>query len=573
MKTFRILVAATALALASVHSSAQFTESALRQQTNPNVVQGLKANAAGDVKASTLYFEAAVKDDPTNAYAHYLLARALAKNKYDYDAYDRAADLFLRAAELAPKDYFLLSKAYAQIVKLVQDNRVADGVIADNQILDKLADACQHLEGRDAADGYCTLAEYYFIETRYNHNKQLTDQSGALVSKALSVWPFSSEAYNTEARRAINTGGTLWALQRASDIDGDRASRLNLMDAYLVSGDMNTAVSGYLDVYANGGSQTSSRAYGSLVYGKPEYFYAYLPDDDREKFYLLVDLMVRQRMVDEPDNENWPALLASLSKERSHKEEAVKYFEIAANLNHAFLLELSDAKNAAGDHQGALAALDSYLAEFPTSAYVYSTRAECRAECGFPVDSVLADLNRLVALSPVAYDFRKRAAFEETHGLHREAIADYFAALQQEPNDAYSILQRGEQFQILGEKELAEADFNAALRVFQKRYQPQHPETWALALARLGRVDEVEKQILPMNEASSIYENASRYYTLACVYSIARQPDKCLAALKKSLDYGFANFKQARTDYDLENIRSDARFESLLKQYEAKATD
>lgn len=576
MRMSRILAVAAAIALSATHCPAQFTEGALRQQANPNVIQGLKANYAGDIKASTIYFEAAVKEDPANAYAHYLLARSLAKSRSYVDC-ERALEILLRAADLAGKDYFLLSKIYAQMLMMAPRYYDYADAITDNNVPDKLADACEHLEGADAAKGYVALAEYNLQDRWHPEDRRLEGRVKELIKKALDVWPFSPEAYAVDARRSYYSNSSyriqdaVGALWKEHDLDGRVASDLNLVDYDLAAGHFDQAVSGYLDAYHDGGDAEKGRAFDGLIYGHAEWFGKDIPEEDEERFYMLVELMTRQRMADEPNYNDWPALLAALCENRSRYDEAVKYFEIAAGANHAFILELSNAQKKAGDIRAALATLNSYMAEFPGNSYAYSLRADLREQCGFPTDSVLADLNRLVALSPTVMNYKERAAFEASRGLHEEAIADYFAVLQQDDDDALTILQRGEQFQILGQKELAEADFNAAIRLSHRT------EIEVVALARLGKVEDAVNEAMRAVKWTENHRmgnedgRPSAYYTLACVYSIAQQPDKCLDALKKALKYGFSDFKQARTDYELEYIRTDSRFDSLLKEYEEKA--
>lgn len=65
--------------------------------------------------------------------------------------------------------------------------------------------------------------------------------------------------------------------------------------------------------------------------------------------------------------------------------------------------------------------------------------------------------------------------------------------------------------------------------------------------------------------------SANQQYNAACMYSRMQMPDEAMAALKKSLEYGFRNFHHFAWDDDLDNIRELPAFKALIDEYKEKA--
>lgn len=54
------------------------------------------------------------------------------------------------------------------------------------------------------------------------------------------------------------------------------------------------------------------------------------------------------------------------------------------------------------------------------------------------------------------------------------------------------------------------------------------------------------------------------FYNLACSYSLLNHIDLSLETLKKAIEYGYEDFDHLRQDEDLNNLRKDSRFETLM---------
>ena len=57
------------------------------------------------------------------------------------------------------------------------------------------------------------------------------------------------------------------------------------------------------------------------------------------------------------------------------------------------------------------------------------------------------------------------------------------------------------------------------------------------------------------------------HYNLACTYSLLQMKDSAIVSLDTSLKLGYQDFEHMLRDPDLEHVRTDARFISLLGRY------
>ena len=81
---------------------------------------------------------------------------------------------------------------------------------------------------------------------------------------------------------------------------------------------------------------------------------------------------------------------------------------------------------------------------------------------------------------------------------------------------------------------------------------------------RTGRYEDglkVDMELTRINPGESV-----AWYNLACSYALVGKQEKSLDALEKALRFGYRDVEWLRRDKDLEILRGDSRFESLLKK-------
>ncbi len=119
----------------------------------------------------------------------------------------------------------------------------------------------------------------------------------------------------------------------------------------------------------------------------------------------------------------------------------------------------------------------------------------------------------------------------------------------------------------LGRKAEAEAGYRRALHVVQQHLElnpddPRAATMCAVSLCRLGRLHE---GITWAERARSIDpEDAGVAYNVACLYALEGLEDPALDALQQALNAGFGDREWIAHDPDLESLRGNPRFQSLV---------
>ena len=94
---------------------------------------------------------------------------------------------------------------------------------------------------------------------------------------------------------------------------------------------------------------------------------------------------------------------------------------------------------------------------------------------------------------------------------------------------------------------------------------PRHAralEMLGQALTRIGRHSEALEADLKL--AGLRPKDPVAYYNLACSYSNLENLDAAFDALRRAFDLGYRDYRHLLRDPDLENVRRDRRFKSLL---------
>jgi Flp pilus assembly protein TadD len=63
-------------------------------------------------------------------------------------------------------------------------------------------------------------------------------------------------------------------------------------------------------------------------------------------------------------------------------------------------------------------------------------------------------------------------------------------------------------------------------------------------------------------------DDSLAHYNLACSFALTHQADEALASLRKAVELGYRDFKYMKQDRDLESIRKDPRFRTLIREYD-----
>jgi len=145
--------------------------------------------------------------------------------------------------------------------------------------------------------------------------------------------------------------------------------------------------------------------------------------------------------------------------------------------------------------------------------------------------------------------------FEEACKIRDDYEARYFAA------QTYSALSR---------KDQAEVAYRQSIKAVEKHLElnPDDARAVTMGAVSLCRTGDRKRGLEWAERALAIdVEDAGIIYNVACLFSLEGQKDRALESLEKALAAGFANREWLDKDPDLDPIRKEPKFQSLLEQY------
>ncbi len=164
-----------------------------------------------------------------------------------------------------------------------------------------------------------------------------------------------------------------------------------------------------------------------------------------------------------------------------------------------------------------------------------------------------------------AYYFYARTSFQS--GNLAKAAELYEQASKLNPDDYQAVSLLVTVYHGLGRPVEAEATERRALQLIEKHVDshPDDPRALYLGAGINVRLGDHEKGYDWARRALAIDpEEASILYNVACVYSLLGRTEDALTCLKKMMEHGDFYKNWAAKDSDLDNIRTDPRFQALI---------
>jgi tetratricopeptide (TPR) repeat protein len=155
-----------------------------------------------------------------------------------------------------------------------------------------------------------------------------------------------------------------------------------------------------------------------------------------------------------------------------------------------------------------------------------------------------------------------RGAAWRLKGEPDKAIKDLNEAIRLNPKGSAWYASRGTAFWLKKEYDRAMADCNESIRINPSAYGYT-----GRALVYAAK-KEYDKAIKDLNEAIRLNPKSfTAFYNRACCFALLGRTGQAVDDLGRSLELGNRNFEHMEKDNDLDTIRSDPRYQELIKKY------
>ena len=259
----------------------------------------------------------------------------------------------------------------------------------------------------------------------------------------------------------------------------------------------------------------------------------------------------------EPNERKWPLLLAGIERAQHHYSRAVNYRleEYAMDPSAGTANGIATDLNALGLTEAAVAWAARAEEEDSSSLSTILLQAELLTDLR-RYDEANAALDRAQAL-----DAEDARVYLQRSLLHREqknyeaAVEAMDMALSLSEETAFLHDLRGRLLLKMGQKERAAEDFRRELALYS---------TSPFALYFLGQ----PKAATARMDSIMAKGDDKQAYNAACVYALCGNKQQALTYLERALkSRKYTDFDHIDTDTDLDGLRNDADFKTLVKQY------
>ena len=312
-------------------------------------------------------------------------------------------------------------------------------------------------------------------------------------------------------------------------------------------------------------------------------FYSYVLDEsdksNRMLFIKYADKNIpfalsklNSKINEFPEKENWYFVRAQLY------ENSKDYFAAIADYNK--MLDIGDAAyrsnilsyradcyNREGMYDQAIADYDEAISSDSTRPYYYSGRGENKRLKG-DYKAAIADLSTAIKLDPEQdWYYYKRGWIRDKFLKDTEGgLKDYTHAISLDKNYVYTYYHRGQLYkEKLNDEKKAKEDFLMILNLDTSVLYSGNCRHYALF--HLNRKKEA---IEWLNKILEEYPNEHNYYDAACLYSLMNMTKESISNLALSFENGYIDFNHLSTDDDLDFVKKNPEFISLVNNWKKK---
>ena len=178
--------------------------------------------------------------------------------------------------------------------------------------------------------------------------------------------------------------------------------------------------------------------------------------------------------------------------------------------------------------------------------------------------------NTAIRVNPQLFEahyFFGRASFQQSK--YAEAVEHYEAASRVRPDDYQTPLLVASSLTRLGRTGDAEATLRRGVQVAEKHLElnPDDARALCLGAGALMQLGEPAKALDWAKRGLALDpEDSGVLYNVACVHALGGEAESALTCLDKAVRNGFGHREWLENDSDLDSLRADPRFETLLKK-------
>ena len=296
----------------------------------------------------------------------------------------------------------------------------------------------------------------------------------------------------------------------------------------------------------------------------------YLLDGFEEPAFTMMTSKLKIQSLKSPNEAKWPYLAAMMyERKKEYGKAAENYLEAnKRNASPVIVRRISLCYYNMGKYDEALDMIDTSLNMDSTDLESMTQRADLLYEVG-KIERAIVEWDKIIADQPdYASGYYQRGWLKYLNRDYANAIEDFSMCIVLDPEESYAFVCRGDSYQKLGKKDLAEADFKKVIELEDEpgKYQCIHYAYQGLGLN--DKAIEAIDSVIARNE-----DRTSSYYDAACLYGRIGNKQKSLEYIEKALELGYNHFPHIEIDPDMDLIRDTEKYRSLIEKYKVKSKE
>lgn len=504
-----------------------------------NFTEGKKALDSGDLDVALEYFSKDILDNPNRSLTYYY--RALIY--YDRSEYARAMnDVTLGIKNVNNKNKELKGVLYELRAKVNIQIDEPEKALADYTTAIKTYP-------RDP-DFFIGRAHIYFMNKLYN--KAEADYLSILKFDETNAAAFAGLGRNfINQRKFVEADKLLMKLKKLHP-EYDNAYYYSAISNYLQGKYEDAIENSFMAFCADDNDDRNRDLF--IEYSEMNFDYALSK--------------ITQKTIEEPENFYWIFYKGVLQQNKKDFCDAIVSYTKALKLmvepNEIIISRRALCYQAVGLQDLAITDYDYALGKDSTRSYDYANRADSKRLQGNYKEAV-KDITRAIELNAREswFYYRRGLLYDIFLKNNTLGLRDYNKAIELNNEYLYAYLYRGRMYkQKLNDIKKAIADFETILKL--DTVISNHGNSRQYALVELGRQDEA---IDWMNKILDNYPDEGNYYNAVCLYSLMNKQSDAVKYLTLAFENGFKDIPHLMTDDDLDNVRNNPEFLSIVAKW------